>query len=68
FKLWRSRRVEGSGAPGEVIDTDNRLVIACGEGAVELLEAQLPGKRRQAGRDLVNGARIEVGERFDDPA
>lgn len=62
FKLWRTRVVEGAGPAGQVIEAASRLVIACGEGAVELVEAQLPGKRRQSGRDLVNGARVTVGE------
>ena len=32
---------------------DGRLVVACGEGALELLELQLPGGRRIAARDFL---------------
>ncbi len=70
FKLWQSAVIDpGDGAaaePGTVIEAGPRLVVACGQGAVELTEAQLPGKRRQSGADLVNGARIQVGERLGD--
>ncbi|MCP4806235.1 MAG: methionyl-tRNA formyltransferase [Proteobacteria bacterium] len=62
FKLKRTRVVEGSGAPGAVLEAKKRLVIACGEGALEVLSGQLPGKPARSGRDLANGGRIEVGE------
>ena len=64
FKLKRARLAEGQGAPGAVIEAGKRLVVACGEGALEVLEGQLPGKKAVSGRDLVNGGRIEVGEVF----
>ena len=35
-----------------------------GISALEVVEGQLPGKPKRSGRDLVNGARIEVGERL----
>ncbi len=51
-KLLRSRVVAGQGAPGQVLE---RLVVACGTGAVEVLEAQREGRRPQAAADLVKG-------------
>ncbi len=42
IKLLRSRVVPGAGAPGQVLDG---FTIACGSGAVEVLEAQREGKR-----------------------
>jgi methionyl-tRNA formyltransferase len=41
-KILAARPVEGSGTPGMVID--NRLTIACGEGAIRLTRVQLPGR------------------------
>ena len=64
FKVRETRIVEGAGVPGELIETGKRLVVACGSGAVELMQAQLPGKRVQSGTDLINGARIQPGERL----
>ena len=61
LKIHRTRIVEGDGEPGRFLDGP---VVAAGDGAVELLEVQLPGKKRQPGRDLVNGARISAGEKL----
>ena len=51
-KLLRSRMVAGGGAPGEVL---SGFAIACGEGAVEITEAQRSGKRPMAAKDLLRG-------------
>lgn len=66
FKLRRTALAEGApdAAPGAVLAADKRLVIACGQGALEVLEGQLPGKKAVGGRDLINGARIQPGEVF----
>jgi methionyl-tRNA formyltransferase len=64
FKIRGTRIVEGTGAPGQVLESGKRLVVACRAGAVELMQAQLPGKRVQSGSDLINGARIQPGERL----
>ncbi len=53
LKIWRARVVPGHGAPGTVLAAaDARLVMACGEGALELLEVQLAGGRRVAAREF----------------
>jgi methionyl-tRNA formyltransferase len=62
LKILAARPTEGSGSPGEVLKTKGQLVVACGEGALEVLEAQLPGKRALPGSVLANGARIGIGE------
>ena len=61
MKVHRTRVVDGSGAPGEVIVADANLVVATGSGALLLEQIQLPGKRAQSGRDFVNGGRISKG-------
>ena len=53
-KLWRARVVAGAGVPGQVLSADaGRLVVACGEGALELLELQLAGGRRIGVHDFL---------------
>ncbi|MEL6616115.1 MAG: methionyl-tRNA formyltransferase [Bacteroidota bacterium] len=69
LKVLRSRLAsdlppEASGAPGEVVEADGRLVIACGSGAVEVVEAQRQGKRRMAVADFLHGAGLARGDRF----
>ena len=64
FKVKRSRVHAGEGEPGEILEAGPRLVVACGAGALEIVEGQLPGKPPRSGRDLVNGSRIGLSERF----
>ena len=52
LKLLRSRPVEGTGTPGEIL---GGMTIACGSGAVEVLEAQREGKKPMAVADLLRG-------------
>ncbi len=53
-KLWRGRVVARSGAPGQVLQAEGgQLVLACGAGALEVLELQLPSGRRIAARDFL---------------
>ncbi len=48
-KLWRARlRPELCGRPGEVLAAhDGQLTVACGDGALDLVQLQRPGGRRQ---------------------
>jgi methionyl-tRNA formyltransferase len=41
--------------PGELKFTDQKLYAGCSDSAVELLELQLPGKKRMSGIDFANG-------------
>jgi methionyl-tRNA formyltransferase len=51
------------GAPGTVVRADKSgAFVATGDGAVELLIAQLEGKKPVRGRDLVNGRSIREGD------
>ena len=51
-KLLRSRLSEGSGAPGQVL---GGFAVACGEGAIEVLEVQRAGKKSMAAGELLRG-------------
>lgn len=64
LKLYRTRRAEGSGAPGEVLRAEGRIVVACGTGALEVLELQRQGKRRMAAIDFLNGVDLDPGTRL----
>jgi methionyl-tRNA formyltransferase len=62
--IWKSG-VRGRGAgvrePGR-IDSLRPLVIACGSGALELIELQLEGRKRMPAADFVNGQRLADNE------
>ncbi len=51
-KLLRSRLAPGQGAPGEVLAG---FTIACGEGAVEITEAQREGRRPMPAAEALRG-------------
>ena len=64
LKVYRTRPAEGEGAPGEVIVADKHLVVACGDGAVEIVTIQQPGRKRLDAADFLNGYDLEVGHRL----
>jgi methionyl-tRNA formyltransferase len=64
LKLYETRRAEGDGAPGEVIEAGDRLLVACGEQAVEVVTIQQPGRQRLGAVDFLNGYPLEVGDRL----
>ena len=63
LKLLRAAKAEGSGEAGAVITADPKggLVIACGSGAVRILEIQAPGGKRMKPEDYLRGHGIPVG-------
>ena len=58
-KVLRTTRGEGSGAPGTVLD--DRLTIACGDGAVRILELQRAGKQPMKAEDFLRGTPVAPG-------
>jgi methionyl-tRNA formyltransferase len=68
FKFLRARVTTGTGFPGTLLTEDMR--IACGAGAVEILQVQRPSRSIVSGRELMRGARLAPGvvfERSDAP-
>jgi methionyl-tRNA formyltransferase len=61
IKVLRSSLCEGSGEPGRVLD--DRLTIACGSGAIRLLEVQRAGKRAQLPDEFLRGFQLVAGDR-----
>jgi methionyl-tRNA formyltransferase len=59
IKVLRSTHGEGSGAPGTVLD--DHLTIACGEGAVRLIEVQRAGKQPMKADEFVRGVQVATG-------
>ena len=60
-KVLRTKLAGGSGAPGTLIGDG---VIACGEGAVELVQVQRGGKAPMSFADFARGGRLAVGARL----
>jgi methionyl-tRNA formyltransferase len=53
LKILRSVVADGAGAPGTVLDRSP--AIACGSGAIRLVEVQRAGKKPMSGADLMRG-------------
>jgi methionyl-tRNA formyltransferase len=61
IKVLRAAPADGSGAPGTVLD--GALTIACGEGAVQLLQVQRAGRRPMTAAELLRGYALLAGAR-----
>ena len=61
FKVHATRIVDGKGNPGDILGlTKTGLVIACGEGAVEILQLQAEGGKRMAAPDYFRGHPLDA--------
>ncbi len=53
-KLWNAELAPGKGEPGQVLAADAQgIVVACGEGALRLLELQKPGGKRLPAQEFL---------------
>lgn len=59
IKVLRTTRAEGTAAPGTVID--GKLTIACGEGAVRILELQRAGRQPMGAEEFLRGTPLMAG-------
>ena len=59
IKVLRTTKGEGKGAPGTVLD--DRLTIACGDGAVRLVELQRAGKQPMQADEFLRGTQVARG-------
>jgi methionyl-tRNA formyltransferase len=62
IKVLRTTRGEGAGAPGTVID--DGLTVACGEGAVRILELQRAGRQPMKAEEFLRGTPLAAGTRL----
>ena len=64
LKLLRAVVTEGSGKAGSYIAADpkNGLVIACGKGAVKVLELQAPGGKKMRAEDYLRGHSLVISD------
>lgn len=64
LKVYKSEPVAESGVSGCVLDASDRLVIACGQDAIEILDIQQQGRRRMPARAFLLGYGLDAGDRF----
>jgi methionyl-tRNA formyltransferase len=60
-KALRSTKGEGAGAPGTVLD--DKLTVACADGAVRLSHLQRTGKQPMSSDEFLRGTQVKAGTR-----
>ena len=65
IKIWRGTVASGHGLPGTLLNSDRTgLVVACGEGALRLMEIQREGGRRLPVEQFLAGFPMALGSKF----
>ena len=66
-KVFAAEKANGNGEPGTVLEADPKkgLTVACGEGALKLIEIQLVGGKRMKATDFLRGHAIEAGTKLN---
>lgn len=65
WRIWMAYAVpDVSGAPGEVINISDGILVGCGAGALRITEVQKPGGKRLQARDFLAGNPLKPGDRF----
>lgn len=74
IKIYRTRVAKQADArpggivsapPGRILDAADTIRVACGSGAVDVLELQPAGSRRMAAVDFLNGYELAEGDHFE---
>jgi methionyl-tRNA formyltransferase len=65
LKIWKAEVVQGkpSAKPGEILEVGKTgVLVACGEGALRILEVQREGGRRMGAQDFLAGHPLQGGQ------
>lgn len=68
-KIWFATNKPISSAstktmPGEIVGLGAQLLVACGEGVLDIEELQMPGGKRQTAQQFIQGRHVQLGELF----
>ena len=59
YKVWKAEVHESTGEPGQIID--EKLIIACQDKSIKILEIQKEGKKKLLVKDFLSGKKIIKG-------
>jgi methionyl-tRNA formyltransferase len=68
LKIWRASAVataEACPVGGTIIRADEKLLVSCGSGVIELSEVQLEGRKRMSALDFLRGHSLKPGDRLE---
>lgn len=66
-RIWFANQAKLSGAQGkvgEILQLGSTITVKCGDGALDILELQMPGGKRQTALQFIQGQHVKVGEIF----
>ena len=61
LKIYKTKMCNTNGKTGSVLCSENKLIIGCGSGSIEITELQMEGKKRMNTTDFLRGYTIEEG-------
>jgi methionyl-tRNA formyltransferase len=65
LKVWQVEPLDGKGEPGTILSASkDGLIVACGEGALRLIEVQREGGKRMGAAQFLAGCSLTVGSKF----
>ena len=65
LKIWKAEAVGASGPAGTVLSADKTgVIVACGQGALRILELQLEGGRRMTAEQFIAGHPLKAGAKL----
>lgn len=67
LRVWEAVAIDSpspDAAPGTVLEAGKRLIVACGDGALELINVQAAGKRAMDAASMLRGRSMDVGCRL----
>lgn len=66
LKIWKARvsDIHSTESPGTVVQIKPHPIVSTSDGCLELIEIQLPGKKRCDASALVNGFQLRIGEKL----
>jgi methionyl-tRNA formyltransferase len=66
IKCWHADLAGGHGEPGEIIAvSDDAITVACGSGALHLMQLQRAGGKRLTTRAFMQSTALQAGMRFE---
>jgi methionyl-tRNA formyltransferase len=66
LKIWKVETDKISGEPGTILSADkNGILVACGQGAMRILELQREGGRRMNATEFLAGHALKAGGKFE---
>lgn len=59
FKVLKAKVSQESGESGKILQGSGKLIIACGDASLEILEMQRQGKKKMPIKDILNGFQFQ---------